>query len=89
MTLIHWPTSQELGRRYDEWLKLALVYSIVGKTCAHLSWFMELEGMVFRMCTAADAVVDMVEFVYLFYNGLSYFDFEVYLIVRRCLQIQF
>ena len=89
MTLVHWPTPQELGDRYEDWLRLAWVYAIVAFECSHVEWFADLEAMAMRMATEVDGVLDMVEFVQLFYNALAYTDFELYRIVRECIMISF
>lgn len=89
MQLIRWPSPQELGRRYDDWLRLALIYAIVAEECYQFGWFQELERMVRRMTTEPDGVVDMTEFVQIFYNGLAMFNFELYCIVRECLAMRF
>lgn len=85
MTLVRWPAPQELGNRYEDWLRLAWVYAIVADQCSHLDWFEDLEAMVMRMATEVDGILDMTEFVQIFYNALAYADFELYRIVRDCL----
>lgn len=87
MVLQLYPTEETVGYYYFVWEKMAKVYLILVSLFENYEWFKDLEAHSFRMCKQADGVYDMTAFMEIFWNGLAYNNFEVYMIVRPCFHL--
>ena len=87
MRLELWPKAHEHGSYYNVWLKMAVAYIVVTELCEGEEWYGDLEFFAKVNSTDVDGVRDMLAFIEIFYHGLAYCDFGVYLIVRDCLYL--
>jgi hypothetical protein len=88
MTLIREPTREELGGAYfNTWCRMAVLYVIVAEYFEEWDWFIEMEERCMRAAIAADGVIELRDFVELFWAELPNAQWEVYTIVRNAMNL--
>ena len=87
MMLIRQPYPDELGGYFNTWCRMAVLYVIVSEYFEEEWWFQDLEIAAMRGATDVDGILNLQDFVEMFWVGLPHVQWEVYMIVRDALNI--